>query len=68
MNNSSKKIMIKSSGNTKQADISSDLPLRKWLYSWLLDSTIENNYQKDVDYWISTLIILNLFVISNISS
>ena len=55
--------MIKSSGNTKQADISSDLPLRKWLYSWLLDSTIENNYQKDVDYWISTLIILNLFVL-----
>jgi voltage-gated potassium channel Kch len=62
MNNSSK-IAIKNNTNKKRADISSDLPLRKWLYSWLLDPTIENNYQKDVDYWISTLIILNLFIL-----
>ena len=46
-----------------QINISSSLPLRKWLYSWLLDPTIDNNYQKNVDNWISALIILNLFVL-----
>jgi hypothetical protein len=39
------------------ADISKDLPLRKWLYSWLLDPNIEGNYQKFFDKWISILIV-----------
>ena len=44
------------------ADISRDLPLRKWLYSWLLDPNIPGNYQKAVDKWIGMLIVVNLFV------
>ncbi len=44
------------------ADISKDLPLRKWLYSWLLDPNIPGNYQKAVDKWIGMLIVVNLFV------
>ena len=45
------------------ADISKDLPLRKWLYSWLLDPNIEGNYQKFFDKWISILIVVNLFAL-----
>ncbi len=44
------------------ADISKDLPLRKWLYSWLLDPNIPGNYQRAVDKWIGMLIVVNLFV------
>jgi voltage-gated potassium channel len=44
------------------ANISKDLPMRKWLYSWLLDPTIVGNYQKSVDKWIGLLIVVNLFV------
>ena len=44
-------------------NISSDLPLRKWLYSWLLDPHIEGNYQKSIDKWIVILIISNLFAL-----
>ena len=43
--------------------ISSDLPFRKWLYSWLLDPHIEGNYQKTIDKWIVILIISNLFAL-----
>ncbi len=43
--------------------ISSDLPLRKWLYAWLLDPNIEGNLQKTVDRWIAILIVLNLFAL-----
>ena len=45
------------------ANISRDLPLRKWLYSWLLDPHIPGNYQKTVDKWIGLLIVVNLFVL-----
>ncbi|MEY4341611.1 MAG: hypothetical protein RL541_1115, partial [Pseudomonadota bacterium] len=45
----------------KEANIPKDLPMRKWLYSWLLDPNIEGNYQKTLDKWISLLIIANLF-------
>ena len=45
------------------ADIASDLPFRKWLYSWLLDPNIPGNYQKTVDKWIGLLIVANLFVL-----
>ena len=44
-------------------NISSDLPFRKWLYSWLLDPHIEGNYQKSIDKWIVILIISNLFAL-----
>jgi voltage-gated potassium channel len=43
--------------------ISSDLPLRKWLYAWLLDPNIEGNLQKTVDRWIAILIVFNLFAL-----
>lgn len=44
-------------------EISHELPLRKWLYSWLLDPNIENNYQRDIDRWISFLIVANLLAL-----
>lgn len=42
-------------------DIPDDLPSRRWLYDWLLNPKIENNHQRTVENWISTLIIANLF-------
>ncbi|MEN9901335.1 MAG: hypothetical protein RLZZ152_2379 [Pseudomonadota bacterium] len=39
----------------KEAQISSDLPFREWLYSWLLNPNIEGNYQKTIDRWIGLL-------------
>ena len=45
------------------ANISSDLPMRKWLYSWLLDPNIPGNYLKGIDKWISYLIVANLFAL-----
>ena len=47
----------------EQVNISSDLPFRKWLYSWLLDPHIEGNYQKSIDKWIVILIVSNLFAL-----
>ena len=47
--------------DSKPADISRDLPLRKWLYSWMLDPTIPGNFQRSFDKWIGILIIANLF-------
>ena len=46
-----------------EADIPRDLPLRKWLYAWLLDPHIEGNYQQFIDKWISILIVVNLFAL-----
>jgi len=46
-----------------EAHISSDLPFREWLYSWLLNPHIEGNYQKTIDRWIAILIVANLFVL-----
>jgi voltage-gated potassium channel Kch len=45
------------------ANISSDLPMRKWLYSWLLDPNIPGTYLKGIDKWISYLIVANLFAL-----
>jgi len=50
-------------GQDQEADIPRDLPMRKWLYSWLLDPNIPGNFQKDLDKWISYLIIVNLFTL-----
>lgn len=47
----------------KEAHISSDLPFREWLYSWLLNPHIEGNYQKTIDRWIGILIVANLFAL-----
>ena len=47
----------------KEANIPSGLPLRKWLYAWLLDPTIPGNYQKGMDKWIGILIVVNLFAL-----
>jgi voltage-gated potassium channel Kch len=46
-----------------EANISPDLPLRKFLHSWLLDPSIEGNYHKGVDKWIGLLIVVNLFTL-----
>ena len=48
-------------GKEQKAEISRDLPMRKWLYSWLLDPNIPGNKQKQVDKWLGILIVLNLF-------
>jgi len=47
----------------QEVQISSDLPLRQWLYAWLLDPNIEGNLHKTVDRWIAILIVLNLFAL-----
>lgn len=47
----------------EEANISHDLPMRKWLYSWLLDPTIAGNHQKGIDKWIGLLIVANLFTL-----
>jgi hypothetical protein len=47
----------------EEANISHDLPMRKWLYSWLLDPTIPGNHQKGIDKWIGLLIVANLFTL-----
>ena len=46
-------------GEDVEADISSDLPTRRWLYAWLLDPDIPGNYQKTIDKWIGLLIVAN---------
>jgi voltage-gated potassium channel len=48
-------------GKDEEANIPSDLPMRKWLYAWLLDPTIPGNMQKGVDKWLGILIVANLF-------
>jgi voltage-gated potassium channel Kch len=48
-------------GEVKEAEIDKNLPMRQWLYAWLLDPHIPGNYQKFIDKWISILIIGNLF-------
>jgi voltage-gated potassium channel Kch len=50
-------------GDDVEANISSDLPLRKWLYAWLLDPEIAGNHQKSLDKWIGLLIVANLFTL-----
>ncbi len=50
-------------GHDHRDEIPSGQPLRKMLYSWLLDPNIKGNFQKDLDRWISILIIANLFAL-----
>ena len=46
-----------------EVNISNQLPMRKWLYAWLLDPHIPGNYQKGIDKWIGILIVVNLFAL-----
>ena len=39
------------------------LPLRRWLYAWLLDPRIEGNYHLTLDRFIAGLIVANLFAL-----
>lgn len=48
-------------GQEKKAEIPRDLPLRKWLYAWLLDPHMTGNKQKQVDKLLGILIVANLF-------
>jgi voltage-gated potassium channel len=50
-------------GAETEAQISSDLPMRKWLHAWLLDPNIPGNHQKGFDRWIGILIVVNLFAL-----
>jgi hypothetical protein len=50
-------------GDQTEAQIPSDLPLRKWLHAWLLDPHIPGNHQKGFDRWIGILIVVNLFAL-----
>ena len=50
-------------GRDEVANIPSNLPMRKWLFSWLLDTTIPGNMQKGVDKWLGILIVANLFTL-----
>jgi hypothetical protein len=43
--------------------ISTDQPLRKWLYDWTLNPNIPGNFQKSIDSWIGILIVANLFAL-----
>jgi hypothetical protein len=43
--------------------ISTDQPLRKWLYDWTLSPNIPGNFQKSIDSWIGILIVANLFAL-----
>ena len=46
-----------------EVNISNQLPMRKWLYSWLLDPHLPGNYQKGIDKWIGILIVGNIIII-----
>jgi voltage-gated potassium channel len=50
-------------GKEEHAEIPSDLPMRKWLYTWLLDPHVPGNLQKTVDKWLGILIVANLFTL-----
>jgi len=50
-------------GKDEPAQISNDLPMRKWLFSWLLDTTIPGNLQASVEKWLGILIVANLFTL-----
>jgi voltage-gated potassium channel len=50
-------------GVKTQAAIPSDLPIRKWLYAWLLDPHIAGNNHKQFDRLIGILIVVNLFAL-----
>ena len=59
LNNLHSKVHVKD----YRANISANLPIRKWLHSWFFDAEIEGNYQKYVENWIGALIVLNLFAL-----
>ena len=48
-------------GEAKELEVSRELPMRQWLFAWLLDPNLPGNFQKSIDKWISILIVSNLF-------
>ena len=50
-------------GHVEEADIPRDLPVRRWLYAWMLDPHVTGNHQREVDRWIGVLIVANLFAL-----
>jgi hypothetical protein len=55
--------IVKLQPGEARAHIASDLPLRQWLYAWLLDPKIAGNYHKGVDRWVGLLIVANLLAL-----
>ena len=49
--------------NEPRDEIPSHLPLRKWLYSWLLDPHVQGNFHKTIDQWVGLLIVANLMAL-----
>jgi voltage-gated potassium channel len=45
------------------AEIPSTLPMREWLFAWLVDTKRPGNLQKEVDLWIGILIVANLLAL-----
>lgn len=43
--------------------IPSGLPMRQWLYRWLLDPHVHGNYHKAIDHWVGLLIVANLMAL-----
>jgi voltage-gated potassium channel Kch len=60
---SAEEMMQKIHGLQQSPKISRGLPLRKWVFDWLLNTHIENNHQKIIDRWIGILIVVNLFAL-----
>ena len=54
---------VKIHGHDHRAEIPADLPLRQWLYAWLLDPNLDGNYFKAVERWTGILIVANLFAL-----
>ena len=50
-------------GHDHRAEIPAGLPVRQWIYTWLLDPNTPGNYQKDIERWIGILIVANLFAL-----
>ena len=50
-------------GVNHRAEISSELPMRQWVYAWLFDPHREGNLQRSMDRWIAALIVVNLLAL-----
>ncbi len=50
-------------GSQETPNIPTNLPLRQWLYAWLLDPDIPGNHAKKVEKWVGYLIVANLLAL-----
>lgn len=46
-----------------EAAIDGKLPLRQWLYRWLLDPNLQGNHHKAIERWVAWLIVANLMAL-----